>query len=111
MSSSEERDTIRRPSRHEAAALRYDPGVDGAPRLVAKGKGIVADRILEIAREHGVPVREDAALAQVLSALELFREIPPPMYRAVAEVLAFLCRLSEDRRARETGPGRSAKNM
>lgn len=98
MSSSEEREAVDHPARREAAALRYRSGHDSAPRLVAKGKGVVADRILEEAREHGIPVREDAALARVLVALDLFREIPPHLYRAVAEVLAFLYRLSENQR-------------
>jgi flagellar biosynthesis protein len=70
-----------------AAALRYE-GKD-APRVVATGRGLIADRILEAAREAGVPVREDAALAEALSKLELGREIPEALYQAVAETLAW----------------------
>ena len=103
MSSSDEREAGHRRARHEAVALRYDPTSDSAPKLVAKGKGVVADRILEIAREHGIPVQEDASLARTLVALELFREIPPHLYLAVAEVLAFLYRLSNERRAKRKG--------
>ena len=103
MSSSDEREAGRRRARHEAGALRYDPASDTAPKLVAKGKGVVADRILETARRHGIPVQEDASLAQTLVALELFREIPPHLYFAVAEVLAFLYRLSDERRAKRNG--------
>ncbi|MEW6444905.1 MAG: EscU/YscU/HrcU family type III secretion system export apparatus switch protein [Pseudomonadota bacterium] len=75
-----------------AVALHYDGG--GAPRVVAKGGGEVAERILETAREHGVPLHEDAALAQTLARLELGEEIPRALYQAVAEVLAFALKLS-----------------
>jgi flagellar biosynthesis protein len=75
-----------------AVALHYDGS--GAPRLVAKGGGEVAERILEVAREHGVPLHEDPALARALARLELGEEIPRALYQAVAEVLAFALRLS-----------------
>lgn len=78
--------------RKEAAALRYGPG-DAAPRVVAAGRGEVAQRILALAQEHGVPVYSDPALASSLTAVELGAEIPPELYRAVAEVLAFLYRM------------------
>jgi flagellar biosynthesis protein len=70
-----------------AVALHYSGG--GAPRVVAKGGGAVAERILEVAREHKVPLQEDAALATALSRLELGHEIPRELYVAVAHVLAF----------------------
>jgi flagellar biosynthesis protein len=82
-----------RPKR--AAALRYD-GRD-APRVVATGKGLVAEKILEAAREAGVPLREDAMLMEALATLELAQEIPPELYRAVAEALAWAYRLSRRR--------------
>lgn len=75
-----------------AAALRYD-GRD-APRVVATGRGRVADRILEAARAAGVPLREDPVLMEALATLELDQEIPPELYRAVAEALAWAYRLS-----------------
>ena len=62
---------------------------NGAPRIVAKGGGDVAARIVQTAREHNVPLQEDAALAATLSRLELGREIPRELYVAVAQVLAF----------------------
>jgi flagellar biosynthesis protein len=84
-----------------AVALHYDGG--GAPRLVAKGGGEVAERILEVAREHGVPLHEDPALARALARLELGEEIPRALYQAVAEVLAFALRLSgRDQALRDT---------
>lgn len=70
-----------------AVALHYSGS--GAPRVVAKGGGPVAERIIETAREHNVPLEEDAALAATLSRLDLGREIPRELYVAVAHVLAF----------------------
>lgn len=70
-----------------AVALHYSG--NGAPRVVAKGGGAVAERIVQTAREHNVPLQEDAALASTLSKLELGREIPRELYIAVAHVLAF----------------------
>ena len=78
----------------KAAAIRYEQGVDSAPRLIAKGKGAVADRILEIARRHGIPIRQDRDLVQVLASLDLYQEIPPELYKAVAEILAFIYSLN-----------------
>jgi flagellar biosynthesis protein len=79
----------------QAAALRYAQGEDAAPRLMAKGKGTVADRILEIARRNGIPIREDRELVQVLASLDLYQEIPPELYKAVAEILVFLYSLNQ----------------
>ena len=79
----------------QAAALRYVQGKDASPRLMAKGKGAVADRILEIARRNGIPIREDRELVQVLASLALYQEIPPELYKAVAEILVFLYSLNQ----------------
>jgi flagellar biosynthesis protein len=76
-----------RPRTPLAVALHYNG--KGAPRVVAKGGGQVAARIIETAREHNVPLEEDAALAQVLAKVDLGREIPRELYVAVANVLAF----------------------
>jgi flagellar biosynthesis protein len=81
----------------QAVALRYQPGQDEAPRVAAKGRSLVAEKILELARRHGVPIRQDRNLVQVLSRLDLEQEIPPDVYRAVAEILAFVYRLSLQR--------------
>ncbi|MCC7121026.1 MAG: EscU/YscU/HrcU family type III secretion system export apparatus switch protein [Gammaproteobacteria bacterium] len=70
-----------------AVALRWDG--DGAPRVTAKGRGEVAERILALARDHQVPLREDRALVAVLSKVELDGRIPAGLYLAVAEVIAF----------------------
>ncbi|EFQ23258.1 EscU/YscU/HrcU family type III secretion system export apparatus switch protein [Aminomonas paucivorans] len=74
----------------EAAALRYEEGHESAPVVVASGKGVLAERIVEIAREAQIPVVEDAALVSALLALELGEEIPPELYQAVARVLVFV---------------------
>jgi len=73
-----------------AAAVRYDAAKDDAPRLTAKGKGHVAERIIELARQHNIPVRSDKALIQILSQLDIDQHIPPELYKAVAEILAFV---------------------
>lgn len=81
--------------RKKVAAIRYAPGKDTAPKIVAKGSGAVAERILEIAREHNVPLKEDHQLVEVLSRLDLYQEIPPDLYKAVAEVLAFVYKMTK----------------
>ncbi len=78
----------------KAVALKYDGKMDAAPRVIAKGRGNVAEKIIEIAGEHNVPVYEDKNLVQVLEALDLNSDIPPELYRAVAEVLVFIYRLN-----------------
>ncbi len=78
----------------KAVALTYHHQKDRAPRVVARGRGEVAEKIMDIARTHNVPLYEDQNLVQVLEALEIETEIPPELYRAVAEVLAFIYRLN-----------------
>ena len=78
----------------KAVALKYDGQKDVAPRVMAKGRGDIAEKIIAVAKEHDVPLYEDPNLVQVLEALELETEIPPELYRAVAEVLAFIYRLN-----------------
>jgi flagellar biosynthesis protein len=76
--------------RRMAASIRYDGKKDSAPRLTAKGRGILADKIIELARKHDIPVKEDPALVSVLCRLDIDEEIPADLYRAVAEILAFV---------------------
>jgi len=78
-----------------AVALHY--GGSGAPKVVAKGRGEIARLILERAQQHGVPLREDPALVEVLATVDVGRQIPEPLYRAVAEVIAFAWGLSGKR--------------
>lgn len=79
-----------------AVALQYDPKED-APKVIASGKGIIADRILEKAGENEVPVYEDEALAKTLSKLELGEAIPPELYGVVAEILVFVDKMDKIR--------------
>ena len=81
-----------------AVGLAYDRDGTRAPRVVAKGRGEVAVRILAAAEEAGVPVRRDRDLAQLLAAIDLGDEIPAEAYSAVAEVIAFLWRLNAEAR-------------
>ena len=80
------------PPRLRVAALRYDPPADRAPQLVARGEGHVAEKILALAREHGIPVHEDRELVDTLARLDLEADIPVEVYQVVAEILAFLYR-------------------
>ncbi len=77
----------------KAVALRYEAEKDKAPKVIAKGRGYVAEKIIEIAREHGIPLREDEALVEVLSKLDLYDEVPVDLYKAVAEILVFVYKL------------------
>ena len=79
-----------------AVALTYD--APNAPRVVASGRGLIGQRIIEAAEAHGVPIEKNAVLAEALSTIELETEIPERLYVAVAEILAFVLRAAEDRR-------------
>ena len=83
------------PKRRRATALHYEEG-QRAPRVTATGAGLVAERILAAAHEAGIPVRHDPALAEALGKLELGAEVPPEMWTAVAETLAWAYRLDAD---------------
>lgn len=89
-----------------AVALRYDPAAGRLPEVTARGRGAVAAQILALAAEHGVPVRRDAGLAQILAALDVGRPIPAAAFAAVAEILAYLYRL--DRSLAGDGAGEPA---
>lgn len=104
--SAEGDDEGRRPPRR-AAAVRYNPKTDSAPRVVAAGEGTVADAIIEEARRHGVPLYKDPSLAEALAKLPVGTEIPPRLYVAIARVLAFVYQLDQtkQREGRDrTGP-------
>jgi flagellar biosynthesis protein len=78
----------------KAVALKYDRTKDRSPKVVAKGKDLLAEKIIAVAKEHDIPLYEDKNLVQVLDALDIDMDIPPELYRAVAEVLAFIYRLN-----------------
>lgn len=79
----------------QAVALSYDHDKQSAPKIVAKGAGHVAEQILHLARQNAVPVYQNKTLTGMLMAIELDREIPPDLYRAVAEVLAYVYRIDQ----------------
>ena len=73
-----------------AVALAYDPNEDGAPKVIASGKGALAEKIIEQAKDNKIPVHEDDKLAETLSRLEIGEMIPPELYEVVAEILVFV---------------------
>jgi flagellar biosynthesis protein len=75
-----------------AVALHYDK--TGAPRVIAKGKGPIGAKIIEVAKSHDIPIEENEVLAGALSNVEIGDEIPTELYKAVAEVLIFVLKLS-----------------
>ena len=79
--------------KEKAVALAYDQ--IGAPRVVAKGEGEVAKKIIETAESEGIPLQKDNLLVEALLQVELTKEIPPQLFQAVAEVLAFIYRLEK----------------
>ncbi len=76
-----------------AVALRYIPDEEDAPRILAKGKGFLADRIIKIAEENGIYIHRDPRLVKILSDLEVDDLIPLPLYQVIAEILAMVFRL------------------
>lgn len=78
-----------------ATALRYEPGKDNAPVVVAAGRGLMAKKIKEIAQQEKIPVYQDQALAKTLYNLGIGVEIPPHLYEAVAKILVFIANLDQ----------------
>lgn len=74
----------------KAVALKYEKEKSAAPKVVAKGKGAVAQNIIKIAQEHELPIKKDADLVELLSKIEIDKEIPPNLYKAVAEIFSFI---------------------
>lgn len=88
----------KKPEHVLAAAIKYDSSADGAPKVTASGRGVIAEKIMEIAKEFDIPIKNDPDLIQVLSKLKVGTEIPTELYRAVAEILAFVYSLNENQR-------------
>jgi flagellar biosynthesis protein len=91
--------------RLEAVALKYDQSKDRAPRVAAKGKGEIAEKIIAIAKELDIPVREDPDMVEILSRIDVDSEIPPRFYKAVAELLAFIYRVNNAPLPKNTNHG------
>jgi flagellar biosynthesis protein len=82
--------------REKAVALKYTHDEDGAPRVVAKGEGLVAQKIKALAEAAGIPIRRDDDLVELLAQVEVDREIPPELYAAVAEILSWIYRANDE---------------
>ena len=78
----------------KAAALRYNADKESAPRVVAKGEGKTADNIIKIAELHNLPIKKDEDLIELLSKVELDKEVPTELYKAVAEVFSFIYKVT-----------------
>jgi flagellar biosynthesis protein len=84
----------------KAAALKYDKDKTSAPRLTAKGRGLVAQKILELAASNNIPLYRDADLIEILDKTELDTEIPLEVYAVVAEVFAYVYKVNQEKKAR-----------
>jgi flagellar biosynthesis protein len=82
-------------SARKALSLEYKEGKQRAPKITAKGRGRIADEIIRIAGENGIPIREDRDLLEILYPLEVESEIPPELYGVVAELLAYIYRMNQ----------------
>jgi len=81
--------------KQKAAALRYDKDKESAPRVIAKGEGSAAENIIKIAQLHNLPIKKDEDLIELLSKVELDKEVPEALYKAVAEVFSFIYKASK----------------
>jgi flagellar biosynthesis protein len=87
----------RKKRQNKAVALKHQPESDNAPKVTAIGKGKVAEKIIEIAREHNIHIHNDPDLIELLSKLDLNEEIPPTLYVVVSELLAFIYALNAEK--------------
>ena len=78
---------------NKAAALKYDMEKDQAPKIIAKGTGDLAQKIVETAKEHDIPIQQDQDIVEVLTQMNLGEEIPEKLYSAIAEILSFIYQL------------------
>jgi len=81
----------------KAVALKYDKEKNQAPVVSAKGEGKTAQKIIQIAKENGVPLKKDEDLVELLSKVELDKEVPPQMYKAIAEVFSFIYSITKEK--------------
>lgn len=81
----------------KAVALQYDKNENNAPKITAKGKGETANNIIKIAKDNKIPIKKDEDLVELLSKIDIDKEIPTSMYKAVAEIFAFIYELSNKR--------------
>lgn len=92
----EQKKTFRELKDEIAVALQYDAKEDAAPKVVAKGRGYIAEQIIKIAEENGIMIHKDADLAEVLNAIDIDAEIPVEAFTAVAEIIAYMYKLNQN---------------
>ena len=81
-------------NKKKAVALGYNRSQDNAPKVLASGAGEIANKIISLAKEHDIPIKEDSDLIEILSKVEVDQEIPPNLYKAVAEIFSFLYKIT-----------------
>ena len=81
-------------NKKNAVALGYNRSQDNAPKVLASGAGEIANKIISLAKEHDIPIKEDPDLIEILSKVEVDQEIPPNLYKAVAEIFSFLYKIT-----------------
>ncbi|MBT5935451.1 EscU/YscU/HrcU family type III secretion system export apparatus switch protein [Sulfurimonas sp.] len=81
--------------KEKAVALKYDASTNSAPKVTAKGEGFTAKNIIKIAEENDIPIKKDEDLVELLSKVDIDREVPAEMYQAIAEVFSFLYKTSK----------------
>ncbi|WP_169754498.1 FlhB-like flagellar biosynthesis protein [Campylobacter curvus] len=81
-------------SKKKAVALGYNREKNSAPKVLATGSGEIANKIISLAREHEIPIKEDPDLIEILSKVEIDQEIPPNLYKAIAEIFSFLYKVT-----------------
>ena len=81
--------------KQKAVALKYDDQTSSAPKVTASGEGFTAENIIKIAKLHDVPIKKDEDLVELLSKLDIDKEVPPEMYKAIAEVFSFLYKMTK----------------
>ena len=87
---------IEKKQNRSAVSLKYDSRVNKSPLVSAKGKGLIADKIIALAKKNNIPIKEDPDLVQLLSQVDLNREIPASLYKVVAELLSFVYKLNNE---------------
>lgn len=79
----------------KAVALGYNPEKDEAPRVLASGRGLIAEEIINVAKKNGIPIQDDPILTAALMEIDINKTIPPELYRVVAEVLSYIYRIQK----------------
>ncbi len=79
----------------KAVALTYNKEKDNAPKVKGKGEGKIAEKIIEIAKQNNIPIKENPELVDILSSIPLDEEIPPELYKAIAEIFAYIYSMSQ----------------